>query len=88
MDDAYREWKDQGRPSRDPKGDRCKKQPRDEPEEPVGEPEKSPETTPFQQMVDWAGNHKVMVIGGALIVAGTVTILTGGAAAPLLVFGF
>ena len=35
----------------------------------------------LNKMIDWAGSHPAIAIGGAIILGGTVIVLTGGAGA-------
>jgi RHS repeat-associated protein len=76
---AYDAWKQEGSPTRDPKGDR-----RQQCEQLNGEPapvSEDPES-PIEKMVNWAGDHPVVVGVGAVVVVGGVIIISGGAAAP------
>jgi hypothetical protein len=58
---------------------------------PAPEPEPEPEPStgpsepgPLQQVINWAEAHPGVVIAGAVVVGGTVIILTGGAGALIL----
>lgn len=58
---------------------------------PETEPEAVPEDStgpsepgPFQRALNWAEAHPGVVIVGAVVVGGTVIILTGGAATPVV----
>lgn len=41
-----------------------------------------------QDIIDWAGDHKGIVIGAGVVIVGTAIVVTGGAAAPVLVLAF
>jgi RHS repeat-associated protein len=88
LDDAYEEWVDAGKPTRDPKGERRGSQDCDDPDPETGpEPEPDPDTeSRFSILEDWLSDHATaIVIGvGAAVVVGGVIVLSGGTAAPLV----
>jgi RHS repeat-associated protein len=87
IEDAYQEWENQGRPGRDPKGDRRGNKDCDKPE-PEAQPEPDPDTeSQFSRLGDWVRDHSTeLIIGaGAVIIIGGVIVLSGGTAAPVLI---
>jgi RHS repeat-associated protein len=87
IEEAYKEWVDQGKPKRD----KSKRKPGCDDGEPEPEPQPEPEPDPesntnkFTQWVD--DNKGILIFVGAVIVIGGVIILTDGAGAGALALG-
>jgi len=96
MADAFNEWKSQGSPQRDSKGNRrmagrgsCEG-PQGEPApapEPATEPEPESDPNLLQQALSYASAHpgQVALGAGVVVVGGAIIVLSGGSAIPILV---
>src|SRR6266516_4194250 len=93
VEGGRQEWKNRGRPSRDPKGDRRMHGRRSHPEDEGTGPEPDPQpesveepdpTDPISKMSDWVGKHPGIVIGIGVGAVGTAIILTGGSGAAVI----